>query len=153
MQAFRIAKTRHIRDLSGTGAMLHGGRWNQKNVPMLYAAENKALATVEYLVHLPLSIMPTNLSVAYLEIPDDITPEQVPMAKLPKNWRAYPAPGKLAQLGSEWALSKGSLLLRAPSVVVEGEFNLLINPNHPEITKVIISRVEKYSFDRRLLRR
>ena len=153
MQAFRIAKTKYVHDLSGTGAMLNGGRWNQKNIPMLYVAENRALATVEYLVHLPLSLMPRNLSMACFEMPDDATVEQVLIAKLPKNWRDYPAPGKLAELGSAWALSKRSLLLRVPSVVVEGEFNLLINPGNPEITRVTISQIERYSFDKRLVRK
>ncbi len=153
MQVFRIAKTRHIRDLSGTGAVLYGGRWNQKNIPIIYVAENRALATVEYLVHIPLSIIPNNLSIACFEIPDDIIPEQVSIAMLPKNWRVYPAPGKLADLGSEWALAKRSLLLRVPSVVVGDQFNLLINPKHPEMTRVTISRIERYSFNRRLLRK
>jgi RES domain-containing protein len=133
--------------------MLYGGRWNQKNIPIIYAAENRALATVEYLVHIPFSIMPNYLSVACFEIPDDIIPEQVPITKLPKNWRAYPAPEKLADLGSEWALAKRSLLLRVPSVVVADEFNLLINPKHPEITRVTISRIERYRFNKRLFRK
>jgi RES domain-containing protein len=153
VEAFRIAKTRHIRDLSGTGAMLNGGRWNRKDIPMLYTAENRALATVEYLVHLPLSIMPRNLSMACLEIPDDIVAEQVSIAKLPRNWRAYPAPGKLAELGSEWALSNRSLLLRVPSVVVEGQFNILINPKHRDMAGVAISRIERFTLNKRLVRK
>ncbi len=153
MQAFRIAKTAQIRDLSGTGAMLYGGRWNQKNIPVVYTSENRALATVEYLVHIPLSIIPGGISMACLDIPDDMIPEQVSIAKLPKNWRAYPAPEELAQLGTEWALAGRSPLLRVPSVIVAGEFNLLINPKHPEITRVKIARIEKYNFNKRLLRK
>ena len=153
MHAFRIAKTAQISDLSGTGAMLYGGRWNQKNVPVTYTSENRALATVEYLVHVPLSIIPSSVSIACFGIPDDIIPEQVSIANLPKNWRAYPAPEELAQLGTEWALAKRSLLLRVPSVIVAGEFNLLINPKHPEITRVNIAKIERYSFNKRLLRK
>ncbi len=153
MLAFRIAKTTQIRDLSGTGAMLYGGRWNQKNTPVIYTAENRALATVEYLVHIPLSILPRGLSMACLDIPDDIGTEQVSMSKLPRNWQAYPAPEELARLGSEWALAKRSLLFRVPSVIVGGEFNLLINPKHPGIANVKIARIEEYSFNKRLLRK
>ena len=151
MQVFRIAKTRHIRDLSGIGGMLHGGRWNRKNTPAIYSAENRSLAAVEFLVHVPLSIVPKNLSIACLEIPDDIVPEQIQMSRLPNNWRDYPAPPESADLGSEWALSTRSLLLRVPSVVVADEFNILINPKHPDITRVAISHVENFIFDRRLL--
>lgn len=152
MQAFRIAKTAQIRDLSGTGAMVYGGRWNQKNIPVIYTSENRSLATVEYLVHLPLSIIPKNVSIACFDIPGDIVLEQVPIAKLPKNWQAYPAPEELAQWGTEWALSKRSLLLRVPSVIVAGEFNILINPKHSDLIRVKISTIEKYSFDKRLVK-
>lgn len=153
MQAYRIAKTAQIHDLSGTGAMLYGGRWNQKNIPVIYTSENRALATVEYLVHIPLSIIPRSISIACLDMPDDVIPEQISIAKLPRNWRAYPAPDELAQLGTEWALSRRSLMLRVPSVIVAGEFNLLINPKHRGITRVRIAKIEEYSFNKRLLRK
>lgn len=102
MQAFRIAKTRHIRDLSGIGAMLHGGRWNRRNIPVVYASENRSLATVEFLVHVSLSIVPNDLSIACLEILDNVVSEQISINDLPENWREYPAPPELAKLGSEW---------------------------------------------------
>jgi len=152
VQAFRIAKTRHIRDLSGIGAMLHGGRWNRRNIPVVYSSENRSLATVEFLVHVSLSIVPNDLSIACLEIPDNVVSEQISINDLPENWREYPAPPELAKLGSEWALEKRSLLLRVPSVVVPNEFNILINPRHQEIYTVTLSRVERYTFDSRLLR-
>ena len=42
------------------------------------------------------------------------------------------------------------LVLKVPSVVVQGEFNYLINPNHPEISNVKIKTIEKFNFDERL---
>ena len=153
MQAFRIAKTRSIRDLSGTGAKLHGGRWNRKDVPVVYASENRSLATLEFLVHVPLPLLPNNLSLACLDLPEDIVAEQISIADLPKNWRDYPAPSELADLGSGWAIAMRSLLLRVPSVVVPDEFNILINPKHPDMNRVVISSVESYMFDKRLLRK
>jgi RES domain-containing protein len=134
--------------------MLHGGRWNQKNIPVIYTAESRSLATLEFLVHVSLiSILPEHLSMACLEIPDDIVAERISSAHLPKNWREYPAPPAMADLGSEWATAMRSLLLRVPSVVVVDEFNMLINPKHPEIKRVTVSRVEKFVFDRRLVRK
>ncbi len=150
MQVFRIAKTGYIRDLSGTGAMSNGGRWNQKGILLIYTAENRALATLEYVVHVPLSIVPKNLSIACYEIPDDIIPEEISSDALPKKWRAYPSPPRLAELGSEWALSNRSLLLRVPSAIVPSESNILINPKHPEITRITIPHIEKYAMDKRL---
>jgi len=153
VRVFRIAKTRSIRDLSGTGARAYGGRWNRKNIPIVYTSENRSLATLEFLVHVPLSLLPNNLSIACLEIPDDIFVEQISIAVLPKNWRDYPAPPELADLGSEWAIAMRSLLLRVPSVVVLDEFNILINPIHPDMDRVVITSAESFIFDRRLLRK
>jgi len=143
MQVFRIAKTRYINDLTGIGARIYGGRWNHKGIGVIYSSENRSLATVEYLVHVPLSIVPTDLSIACLEIPDRIIPEQISKADLPSNWRDYPAPPELDELGTNWALANDSLLLRVPSAVVENESNLLINPMHPDINYVIISHTSK----------
>ena len=132
---------------------MYGGRWNRKNIPIVYTSENRSLATLEFLVHVPLSLLPNNLSIACLEIPDDIFVEQISIAVLPKNWRDYPAPPELADLGSEWAIAMRSLLLRVPSVVVLDEFNILINPIHPDMDRVVITSAESFIFDRRLLRK
>ena len=111
-----------------------------------------ALATVEYLVHVPLSLVPRDLSIASLEIPDAISPEEILVTDLPANWRNYPAPPELAELGTKWASRNETLLLRVPSAVVEHEFNILINPSHPDMKHVMISHVEGYTFEKRLLR-
>jgi RES domain-containing protein len=152
MKVYRIAKTKYISDLSGTGARLYGGRWNNKGIGIIYTSETRALATVEYLVHVPLAMVPNNLCIATLETPDDIAAKEILVPDLPGNWRSCPAPFELAQLGTSWALSNETLLLRVPSVVVEHEFNVLINPSHPDIKHIIISYIENYSFDNRLIK-
>lgn len=152
MHVYRIAKTQYIRDLTGMGARLYGGRWNHKGVGMVYTAESRALATVEYLVHVPLSLVPRDLSMATLHIPDWITPKTIAIVSLPANWRDYPAPSALADLGMQWALSQETLLLRVPSVVVEYEWNVLINPLHSDMPHVTITEVATYQFNARLLR-
>ncbi|NIR50304.1 RES family NAD+ phosphorylase [candidate division KSB1 bacterium] len=62
MKVYRIARSAYIEDLSGTGARLYGGRWNHKGTSIVYTSKNRALATVEYLVHVSLAILPTDLS-------------------------------------------------------------------------------------------
>ena len=52
---YRTAQTAHIKDLSGTVACLYGGRWNEKGVGVVYTSESRALAILEYLVHVPMS--------------------------------------------------------------------------------------------------
>jgi RES domain-containing protein len=152
MNVYRIAKTQYANDLSGIGARIYGGRWNHKGTSILYTSENRALATVEYLVHVPMSIVPANLRMVALQIPDNITAKEIAISDLPDNWRDYPAPLKLAELGTNWAKMNESLLLRVPSAVVEGEYNILINPIHPSMKNVAILQIENYRVDKRLLR-
>lgn len=150
MFLYRISKRAHIRDLTGAGARLYEGRWNHRGVSMLYTSESRSLATVEYLVHLSLPEAPRDLSMVKLEVAEDIVPEELNRSLLPKNWRKTPAPIKLAELGSEWARSRRSLLLRVPSAVVEQEHNILINPTHDDMPRVKLLKIEPYRLDERL---
>lgn len=152
MLVYRIAKKEVVKDLSGTGAKLYGGRWNHRGTAILYTSETRALATVEFLVHVSLSNAPKGLMIATIEIPDSIVPEDAPRGSLPKGWRGYPPPREVADLGTQWAKSGRSLLLRVPSAVVEQEHNILINPLHSDMRRVKVQRVEKFEFDRRLMR-
>lgn len=147
-----MTKTLYSRDLSGTGARLHGGRWNPKGISVVYAAESRALATVEYLVHVPLSLLPRDLQMVTVHIPDWITPKTIAIADLPANWRDYPAPPELAELGRQWTRAQETLVLRVPSAAVEQEWNVLLNPLHPDMPHVTVVQVEPYRFDSRLLR-
>jgi RES domain-containing protein len=152
VHVYRIAKTQYIYDLTGIGARLYGGRWNPKGIGMVYTAESRALATVEYLVHVPLSLVSHDLCMATLDIPDWITSKTIAIGDLPANWRDYPAPPALVDLGMQWALSRETLLLHVPSAVVAQAGNVLINPLHPDMPHVTIGQVDPYHFDPRLLR-
>jgi RES domain-containing protein len=151
MKLYRIAKTRYIRDLSGEGARLYGGRWNLRGTPMMYTSESRALAAIEFTVHLSLSQAPGDLSLATLEIPGNISPEEIDLKALPDHWQKYPPPQLLAEVGTEWTRSLSSLLMRVPSAVVPHEFNILINPLHKDLKKVRLIVVENFPLDNRLI--
>jgi len=153
MIVYRIAKTVYIHDLSGVGARFYGGRWNHKGVAVICTSDSRALATVEYLVHVPLSIVPEDISISALEIPDNLSLKEISIQELPNHWRDYPPPLELAETGTRWATSNETLLLRVPSAVVLHEYNILINPLHPEMKQVSIKHIEDFSFDVRLLRK
>lgn len=153
MRVFRIAKRRFISDLSGAGARLFGGRWNQKGVSLLYTSESRSLATVEYLVHLSMGILPRDLSLAEFEVPDTERIERMDPSVLPEGWNRFPAPGKLSEIGTAWAQKGETLGLRVPSSVVKAEWNILLNPNHARFSEVRLVSVEEYVFDQRLLSR
>ena len=97
---------------------------------LLNTSPSRALATVEYLVHVPLGRVPKNLSIATIAVPDDASTETITEEMLPSNWRQHPAPVEIEEIGSRWVEERRSLLLRVPSAVVEGDYNVLINPAH-----------------------
>ncbi len=153
MQLFRIARTRFVQDLSGTGSRLYGGRWNRRGTALVYTSESRALAALEVLVHLPMALAPPDLSILRIDVPDDVETKTIDPTSLPRNWRTYPPPQKLATLGSQWALSNETLLLRVPSVVVDDEFNELINPAHPDFKRIRPRGPQPFVLDQRLARR
>lgn len=94
--------------------------------------------------------MPDDIKIATLKIDARDALQEISMNDLPDNWRAYPAHLKLADIGTSWASEKASLLLRVPSAVVEDEFNILINPLHPDIKFVSIESIKELRLDPRL---
>ena len=152
MIIYRIAKTNFVRDLSGSGARLYGGRWNPPRIPIVHASENRALAVLENYVHTSSRFIPPALSIASIEIPDSVPLKKVIISDLPPDWKEYPAPIALQDIGREWVKSGDGLLLRVPSVQVPSEHNILINPSHPEMVNVRIKEVEDFVYDRRLIR-
>lgn len=147
---YRIALSNHARDLSGAGARLTGGRWNAKNTPVIYTSESRSLAAMEYLVHVPLTNIPAEIKIVSIGIPDTSIPRQIGSSDLPANWVRNPAPFLLADIGTRWVSSMESLLLRVPSAVIRHEFNILINPTHPDMKSVDILEVERFAYDERL---
>ena len=150
IKLYRIRTTEHINDLSGTGARVYGGRWNNAGYPIVYSSGSRSLAALEFLVHVPMALAPDNLSIAEIEITDNIKRESITTKELPSNWRSYPAPEQLANIGTKWIKSTSSLLLDIPSAVIDQEVNTLINPLHPDMKHVNLAKVEKFYFDSKL---
>jgi RES domain-containing protein len=88
--------------------------------------------------------------IVLIGVPKTIIPKETDMASLPGDWRKFPPPFELAAYGTQWAVSMGSLLLRVPSAVVTNEFNVLINPRHPDMKLVKIVGEEDFVYDERL---
>lgn len=150
MDLFRISKKKYIEDLSGEGAGKFGGRWNSKGSAVLYTSQTESLAALETLVHASVSTTPSDLNLLILSVPNNIKSDKIESNQLPVGWRNYPAPNKLAEIGSDWIDSESSLLLEVPSVLVQTEKNILINPMHSDMKKLSIKEIRPFSFDMRL---
>lgn len=149
MLLYRITKCTYATDLSGTGARLYGGRWNNVGKAMVYTASSRALATLEALVHLPTAIIPDNFCLTVLDAPDDVFEPDTSL--FPPNWNAYPQPDILQRTGDFFLQQNNHLLMKVPSAIVNEEFNYLINPLHIKATKIKIVKTNPFTFDDRLL--
>lgn len=141
-------------DLSGTGARLTGGRWNEVGHPVVYASESRALACLETVVHLAAGAFPFNRYLVELTVPDDVfaAAKRESAAGLPVGWDAEPAGRVSLQVGTDWLRGCASALLFVPSVVVAEEYNVLINPLHADAARLTATKLRKWVYDPRLTR-
>lgn len=149
MLLYRITRCTYAKDLSGTGARLYGGRWNNIGRAMIYTASSRALATLEALVHLPTAIIPVDFCLTTIDAPEDIFEADTDL--FPPNWNAYPEPEILKRTGDFFLKQNEHLLLKVPSAIVNEEYNYLVNPQHHKASKIKIIKSEPFTFDERLL--
>lgn len=153
MIVYRLSKGKHKNDLSGKGAELTGGRWNSKGVAMLYTGQSRALCITEVAVHTPLGIIPSDYWITTIEIPATIPVFEIDPGQLPSDWKTFPHPHSTQILGDDFIASAKYLVMKAPSVVVQGDFNYLVNPAHSLFLQVKIVATEPFQFDQRLFTR
>ena len=153
MNLFRLCRAQHARDLSGEGARLFGGRWNNKGIPALYCAGSRSMAVMEVLVHLTHEEVPNDLVMVRLVLPREVAIEEVEVAKLPKNWRKFPHPAGTRTIGDRFLLAAKTAVLAVPSAIVPEERTYLVNPLHPGAKKIRVAEVKPFRLDERLLKR
>jgi RES domain-containing protein len=130
--------------------MYAASRWNRLETPMVYTATSRALAALEFFVNLESNEAPADLLIADAAIPDECV-ETLNLKELPRNWRALNS-ARCRDLGSAWAASLRSLALKVPSVAVDGDWNVLLNPKHSQFAKVAIGSLKPFRFDERMFR-
>ena len=151
MQVWRLFPERfRSTAFTGTGGLYAAGRWNHLGTAMVYTATSRALAALEFFVNLQPIEAPDNLLMAEASVPDACV-GAIGLDALPRNWRGLNNE-RCRDLGSEWARSLRSLALKVPSAVVDGDWNVLLNPKHPEFGKVRIGAARPFRFDERMFR-
>jgi RES domain-containing protein len=119
---------------------------------MVYTSLSLSLAVVEIFVHLEIAAEPDDLWAVTAEVPSvESTANRVRIADLPADWRAVNHPA-LRTIGADWASSRKSLTLLVPSVAVEGEWNALVNPEHPDAKKIKILDAKPFRLDSRMFK-
>ncbi len=149
MIVYRVGKTKYASYLTGEGARLFGGRWNNKMVSCVYTSESRALALLEYTVNINMDDIPRALSITIIEIPDH-TIKILKEADLPGDWKHSPAPSSTKEFGSDLLLAAAGPVIRVPSIVIPDEFNYLLNPLHIESKKFKIIDISDFVYDVRI---
>jgi len=150
MEVFRLVREQFAQTLSGKGAAINGARWNSQGVEMIYTAINRSLAMAEVAVHFSIATMPKNYMMVTIDLPDDIEIKTLNAEHLPANWNQFPHPTSTQKIGNLFILKNTHCCLKVPSVVTQGDFNILINPQHKEFARVRIINIEQFPFDQRI---
>ena len=147
MVVYRITLAKWANVLTGSG---YPARWNPKGYRVVYCAGSRALACLENLVHRSGEGLSANFKLAEIYIPDTITRGQVSSRELPAGWHTIDGYPICQTIGKEWLEKQESCILKVPSSIIKAEWNMLINPNHPEFKQIYIQKINDFSFDQRL---
>ncbi len=119
--------------------------------PLVSTSETPALACLETLVHLNAGGLPLNRYLVSVPIPTAVwagARTETP-GGLPVGWDADPSGRASIQFGTAWIRSVASAPPRVPSVIVPDEYNVPINPLHPDRGAIVAVKIRKWLYDPR----
>jgi len=150
MLVYRITNKEHA-PLDGKGGLYGPGRWHRKGNLVIYASEHASLAAWEKMVHVAsFANLPDNLLLVKIEIPDEVTSQSVPQSVLVDGWDSFPFCNETLNFGTTFLVKQEFLALRVPSAIIHEEFNLIVNPLHPDIKRCKVVSTISFMFDRRI---
>jgi RES domain-containing protein len=143
---YRICSSRYYLEKDGVGARLYGGRWNHKGTAAIYTADSVSLCALEVIAN------DADLAEDYMcisiEVPDDLS---IMSASPPTGWDSHPYIAATQDIGTNWARRLVTAVLSVPSAVIPRERNYILNPAHPDFSRISFS-AEPFTFDERLRR-
>lgn len=139
-------------DMAGKGAASRGARWNQAGEHVTYASTSISLAAWETRAHFARGMaLPWNRILVRIDVPDDIWgAREITPRPLPVGWNVVPEGMISRAIGSAWLASGASALLIVPSVIINEEDNVLINPAHFDVARIAVARVRQFVYDHRV---
>jgi RES domain-containing protein len=148
---YRVLRKAYARSpLDGEGAYRYGGRWSSPGTRLAYTSEHQSLAMLEYFVHLDADDAPPDLVLVTAEVPGDLPSQRITADELPSLWRRSPAPAEIARIGDEFVEKARHCILIMPSALAPHENNWLLNPQHADFRRVVVSGIEPLSYDPRM---
>lgn len=140
-------------DLAGKGAASRGSRWNHPGEALTCAATSVSLAAWETRAHFGKSAgkLPWNRFLVRIDVPDAVWAERLVLPRPVKvGWDAIPEGLVSRELGSAWLSEGSSALLVVPSVIIDEEDNVLINPAHPGAARLTAEKLRRFVYDHRV---
>ncbi|MFO7881109.1 MAG: RES family NAD+ phosphorylase [Kosmotogaceae bacterium] len=139
MRVYRVTHKKWSNKLIASGMP---ARWNSAGIKMICCAASRALACLENVVHrgdsdlfnLPFVTME-------IEIPDDLNIIEQELTALPHGWNegGEEAYRKCRPFGDIWYRGLESAVLKVPSAIIPGDSNYILNPDHPDFSKIFIA--------------
>jgi len=150
MVVYRITHRKWSGKLSTSG---FPARWNSAGIFMIYTACSRSLACLESVVHRGSADFVIPFIIMEISIPDELEVSETLISDLPEGWNKNGDPGyrKCQPFGDQWISESGSAILKVPSAIIPKESNYLINPNHPDFSKITIKSEEPFMFGDRIL--
>lgn len=150
MFVYRITKKEHAA-LDGMGGLYGPGRWHKKGNLVVYTSEHASLAAWEKIVHVSsFENLPRDLFLIKIEIPDRTAVQSVPSKVLVRGWDCYPFTIETIEFGTSFLREKEYLALKVPSVIIPDEYNIILNPLHPDIRDCKVISKMPFLFDKRV---
>jgi RES domain-containing protein len=110
-----------------------------------------ALAAVETFVNLEPNLRPADLVSVEGNIPNTVAVGRLDPEVLPAGW-CESRDESLRQFGDEWVRGGDTAMLLVPSAAIRGEWNVLLNPAHPDFARVTFNPPARFEFDARMFR-
>jgi RES domain-containing protein len=147
-----LNKKYNAADTSGAGAKSSGGRWNHQGTPVLYCGDSQALCILENLVHKDPTGLPLYRHMVEVDIPDLIWKSRkvLRLAAAPVGWDLEPAGPPSKDYGTNWLTGMSSAVLLVPSAISPADCSVLVNPLHPDASKIKATDQGPFRFDLRL---
>jgi len=152
MEVFRLTRKKYSGSLSGKGSAIRGARWNSIGTELIYTASNRSLAMAEVAVHFTLATIPDDYIMTTIFAPDNLSLKVIQEKELPEDWNSFPYISSTKHFGDDFVKDNNFCLLKIPSAVTKGDFNVLINPKHSEFKMIKIISQEPFPFDYRIFK-
>jgi RES domain-containing protein len=119
----------------------------------VYAADHAASALLEVMVHLEIDFedLPTTYQLLEIDVPDDVAHETISLTDVEKFSQGWKDDPKITRgLLLPWFEEKRTAVVAVPSAIIPVGTNYLINPRHPEASRLTVVHAARYPHDMRL---